>query len=179
MEKIDKIKLKLTKLNENYDDLKPFMQDYLYRIEEFIENKEKVQNEAIKILKTSSYNVSDVSKELGCSRTTLYNHNQLLKKYIEISITLSEENNPYVAYEELKRSKQKLQEQVNLMENRDIDIEIQKHEKKVLNNKIIEQNKEIERLQTRVNELSSELHQLKKSFPKSDNKIISITNKTK
>ena len=78
------------------------------------------------------------------------------------------QNNVY-----LKESKQKLQEQVNLMENRDIDSEIQKHERKILTSKIAEQMKEIERLQARVNELSSELHEIKKSSTR-NGKIVSI-----
>lgn len=161
MEKIEIIKQKLSAIGEDYNSLKPFMQEYLSKIEDFIFAKEESQNDAIETLKKSSYNVSDVSKELGCSRTTLYNHNQLLKRYIETSVELSNKNNPFTAYEELKASKQKLQEQVNLMENRDIDKEIEKHEKKVLTDKISEQAKEIERLQSRVNELSAELHEIK------------------
>lgn len=173
MERLDKIKQKLADIGECYDDLKPFMQDYLDKVEEYIEGKENAQNEAIEALKTASYNVSDVSKELGCSRTTLYNHNQLLKRYIEASIIISDKSNPYTTCDELKKSKQKLQEQVHLMENRDIDVEIQKHEKRVLTDKIAEQSKEIERLQSRINELSAELHELKKTPTKSGN-IISI-----
>lgn len=130
MEIINITKKKLEYIGEDYDYLKPFMQNYLDKVEEIIQDKEKCLNEALKIIKKSSYNVSEVSKQLGCSRTTLYNHNQLLKRYIEASIVISNKNNPYVAYDELKESRQKLQEQINLMENRDIDMEVQKHEKR-------------------------------------------------
>lgn len=167
MEKHDIIKQKLAIINEDYDLLKPFMLNYLDKIEEIIQFKEKNLNEALEKIKESSYNVSDISKEVGCSRTTLYNHNQLLKRYIEASIELSNKNNPFTTYAELKKTKHRLQKQVDLMENRDIDMEILKHEKKVLFNKISEQEKEIERLQARVSELSAELHKLKKVFSKS------------
>lgn len=173
MERIYIIKEKLANIGEDYDDLKPFMQEHLNKVEEFISNREKIKNEAIELIKNASYNISDVSKELGCSRTTLYNHNQLLKRYIEASVAISNKNNPYILCEYLKESREKLQEQVSLMENRDIDIEIQKHEKIVLTNKVLEQSKEIERLQSRVNELSSELHQLK-SIPDKYEKVIDI-----
>lgn len=57
------------------------------------------------------------------------------------------------------------------MENRDIELEIDKHEKKVLTDKIKEQTAEIERLQARVHELSAELHNLKVA----ENKVSKIT----
>ena len=161
MERVEIIRQKLSAIGEDYDALKPFMKEYLDKAEEYISLKETAQNEAIERLKKASYNVSDVSKGLGCSRTTLYNHNQLLKRYIEASIESSNKGNPFIAYEELKESKQRLQTQVNLMENRDIELEIDKHEKKVLTDKIKEQTAEIERLQARVHELSAELHNLK------------------
>lgn len=45
------------------------------------------------------------------------------------------------------------------MKNRDIDVEIQKREKKVLTDKIAEQSREIERLQARINEFLAKLHE--------------------
>ena len=59
------------------------------------------------------------------------------------------------------------------MENRDIDIEIQRHEKQVLLNKISEQSNEIERLRARVHELSEELHKTKAVIPQAP-KIIPL-----
>lgn len=61
----------------------------------------------------------------------------------------------------MRASKQKLQEQVNLMENRDIDAELSKYEKQILMNRIADKDKEIERLQSRIHELSAELHEVK------------------
>lgn len=161
MERDERIKQKLAQLGEDYDAIKPFMQRYLAKVEDHATTQEIKQQEAIKTLKGGLYNVSDVSDELGCSRTTFYNHNQLLKRYIEMSIDSLNKENPYFAFEKIKESNQRLQNQVYLMENRDIDKEIEKHEKKLLMERISEQNKEIERLQARVNELSAELHQMK------------------
>lgn len=155
------IKEKLTEIGEDYDSLKPFLRDYLDRIEEIIQSKEMDQTRAIEDLRYASYTVSDISKELNCSRTTLYNHNQLLKRYIEYSIKLSSKKNPYYTCEKLKETIRELQEQVDLMENRDIDFELIKQEKKFLQDKVAEQTKEINRLQNRVIELSTELHKYK------------------
>jgi hypothetical protein len=161
MEINENIKKKLHGIGEDYDILKPFMQEYLTKVESYIESRTKDQNETIKTLKECGFTVSSVSKELGCSRTTLYNHNQLLKRYIEHSMVVLNQDNPYAAYENLRESKSKLQEQVSLMENRDIDFELVKHEKIELSIMLKEKNKEIERLHARVNELSAELHQIK------------------
>jgi predicted RNase H-like nuclease (RuvC/YqgF family) len=55
----------------------------------------------------------------------------------------------------MRLSKAKLQEQVSLMENRDIDFEVIKHENSILKRQIKEQNQEIERMWARINELSA------------------------
>lgn len=152
------IKQKLTEIGEDYEALKPFMREHLYKVESFIQNKQKGQAGALTALRDSEYNVSEVAKSLDYSRTTLYNHNQLLKKYIEYSLELDSKNNPIRIAEEIKVSKQKLQEQVNLMMNRDVDFELLKHENSVLVNTLKEKDREIERLKNRIQELSSDLH---------------------
>ena len=161
MEQLEIIKKKLMDMGEDYDALKPFMQEYLMSVETIIMEREKQQAEALATLRGASYSVSDISKTLGCSRTTLYNHNQLLKRYIEHSMALTNANNPIAECEAMRVSKQKLQEQVNLMENRDIDAELSKYEKQILMNRIADKDKEIERLQARIHELSAELHEVK------------------
>lgn len=76
-------------------------------------------------------------------------------------MTLTNANNPITECEAMRASKQKLQEQVNLMENRDIDAGLSKYEKQILMNRIADKDKEIERLQARIHELSAELHEAK------------------
>lgn len=174
MEINDIIKSKLESIGESFDSLKPFMQEYLVKIETIISEKTTIQANSLKLLKSNSFSVSSISKELGCSRTTLYNHGQLLKVYIEHSEMLFNQDNPFVAYEELKDSKGKLQEQISLMEDRDITTEILKQEKSELSIMLKEKNKEIERLQVRVNELSSEVRQIKiSSTNPSRSKVVS------
>ncbi|GMQ65144.1 HTH domain-containing protein [Vallitalea maricola] len=157
------IKQKLVEMGEDYESLKPFMKGYLKKAETIITNKTIIQTESLNLIKNNSFSISSISKELGCSRTTLYNHNQLLKRYIEFSKIIFSRSNPFIAYESLKASKAKLQEQINLMEYRDITIEILKQEKSELAKMLKEKNKESERLQARVNELSSELYHIQLS----------------
>jgi len=57
------------------------------------------------------------------------------------------------------------------MQDRDITLEIEKHERNVLQRKIKEQEEEIERLRKRVHELSAENHELKINSRQSSNMI--------
>lgn len=158
MEIHDCIKEKIEAIGEDYNSLKPFMQEYLQKIEAIIAEKTQTKEAAINTLKTNSFSVSSISKELGCSRTTLYNHNQLLKRYIEHSMDVFEQDNPFTLNDALSASKSRLQEQINLMIDRDISIEVLKQEKSELIKLLKDKNKEVSRLQARVNELSSQLH---------------------
>ena len=166
MEQSKVIKEKLLSMGEDYDALKPFMKAHLEKVESFIQDKQNKQAEALSALRESEYNVSEIAKALDYSRTTLYNHNQLLKRYIEYSLELDSKKNPVRVAEDIKASKQKLQEQVNLMQNRDVDFELLKHENSVLLDTVAEKDKEIERMRIRIQELSSELHQYKSQTPK-------------
>ncbi len=137
------------------------MKKHLDKVEDIISAKEKEQEDAINKLNNSYYNLSDISKLLGCSRTTLYNNNQLLKRYIELSIEKANKSNPYIAYERIRESKQRLQEQVNLMAHRDVNLEKMRHENQMLVDRIKEIKKENENLQTKVGSLSAEIRKLK------------------
>ncbi len=147
---------KLKELDVNIDSLKPFEKDYLIQIESIISNKVQIQEEAIKTLKANKFSLSSIAKEIGCSRTTFYN-NRILKAYIELSEVFFNEDNPYKAYEDLKTAKSLMEAQVDKMVARDVHAEIVSHENKELHKTIKEKNKEINRLQARVAELSNEL----------------------
>lgn len=138
-------------------DLKPFLQKYLDRIEALFEIAEKSQSNAIKVLKSSSLTPAGISKQLNCSRTTLYNHGQLLKRYIEFSATRLAEHNPLLDTDNTIEKRHMLETQVKQMELRDIKNEQLKHEYRILTETVKSKNAEIQRLQTRVAELITEL----------------------
>jgi len=180
MEGIENIKTRLLSLGENYDTIKPFMQDYLLQIERLIEEKLTEQELAITTLRETSISVSSIAKELGCSRTTLYNHDQLLKRYIESVAQDFDNNNPLNDCEALKKTISKLQYEIGLMYDRDIDIEVLRLEVKTLQELLKEKTKEIERLRSRVGELSSENHILmvKKKSNETKGVVTPLKNKT-
>lgn len=104
--------------------------------------KEKKKNDAILLLKANAFTVSSIAKEVNCSRTTLYNHNQLLKKYIELSLQNYFTDNPFNVIEENKKTVAKLKEQIDLMEVRDIMIEELKNENRELKKLLSEREKQ-------------------------------------
>jgi hypothetical protein len=74
----------------------------------------------VKVLKFSVITPANVSKQLDCSRTTLYNHGQLLKRYIEFSTARLTECNPPLAMDNIVETRRTLETQVRQMEFRDI-----------------------------------------------------------
>lgn len=180
MEKNQSIIDKLKQINVDYESLKPFMKDYLYRIEKFIEEKNSERLAGIKMIKDSRFTISSVSKALECSRTTLYNHDELLKRYIELSIDLFELNDPYIAYNKLKASINELEAKVDKMILRDIDTELLREENNQYLMKLKESIEQINRLQSRNAELSKEIRDLRKkntNSNKTESIIINIKDK--
>ncbi len=163
MERLQRITDKLINIGENYGSLKPFILEYLNKIETLAEEREQNQSEALKILKDRAFTPAYIAQKLGCSRTTLYNHNQILKRYVEYSAERLIQQNPLTEIDEATHRRQLLETKVSLMEIRDIDNERLKYDCKLLTNQLKAKSAEIQRLQNRVMELTSELQ--KHRFP--------------
>lgn len=170
------IREKLSKINVEYDSLKPFIIDYLVRIEDIIQQQISEQSTGIKMIKNSRFSLSSISQVLDCSRTTLYNHNQLLKRYIELSIDLFEAEDPYYAYDKLQASISELESKVNKMISRDIDTELLRVENENYMKKLKENFDQINRLQARNAELSKEVHELRLKVNYSNKSSTNISN---
>ena len=155
MDYTDFIKCNLSKLGESYDALKPFMIKHLENIECLIQEKNKIRDTAVETIKNTDYSLSSISKELNMSRTTLYNHEQLLKRYIELSVEASQASDPFITISNLRDEKSQLQEEIGLMMKRDLDIELLKNQNEQLKAEIKEKNKEIDRMHRKIAELSS------------------------
>jgi hypothetical protein len=128
-----------------------------------VEEQEDIQCEAIKTLKDNVLTPVAIAKKLGCSRATLYNHNQILKRYIEHSSECMTKKNPLSEIGEIACKRQMLEEKVALMEIRDINNEQLKHEYRTLTDLLKGKNSEIQRLQNRVMEITAELQKYRTS----------------
>jgi dynactin complex subunit len=115
------------------------------------------QTNAEIILRETDYSIKKIADKSGASRTTYYNHGQLLKRYIEHVSQISLNSNPYAKIEALQSEKRLLQEQISKMMQRDVDIELLKVENKNLSSALTAKNEEIKRLEKHVMNLNSKL----------------------
>lgn len=161
MDTSDVIKAKLKALGESYDALRPFMLKRLEAVEVLIQQKRTAQQEALASLKETDFSIAAISRELQMSRTTLYNHGQLLKRYIEYSAKQADAEDPFAQLERAASDKADLQAQIALLMERDLDAELLKHENGRLTREVEEQQKEILRLHSRIMELNREIMDLK------------------
>lgn len=164
MEKLsNRIIERLLLIDETPSEIKPFMIDYLLVVDKYIENIENRQDQAIETLKLKAFNIKAVSELLGISRTTPYNHNALIKRYIDISESLLREHNPLDQLSLQKEINQKLKNDIEMLYDRDITLEIQKQRSRTLTDRLNEKKKEIERLEVINRELSLENQVLKRA----------------
>lgn len=155
------IRENLTAINEDFDGLKPAMQKRIVEIETIIQNRCLQQENAINTLKTTDFTLKSIAEEIGASRTTLYNHEQLLKRYIEQSISTANDSNPITIIDKVQKEKSLLQSQIDKMMHRDLDMELLKLQNRELASTLEGKNAEITRLQYRISELSNEIRTLK------------------
>jgi len=153
MENNENILTRLSKIGEEPDSIKPFMLEYIIKIENHIDELFSQREDAISVLKRNPITVASISKEIQCSRTTLYNHSQLLKRYIEQCAIDYNSKHPLIAIEILKEENSALKEQVDKMCIRDIKYEVLKNE---YFTEVRAKDDEIERLRKRVDVLSNQ-----------------------
>lgn len=173
MEYEELIRENLKAIDEDFDELKPFMQKRLVEVETVIQNRREDQENAVEILKSTDYSLKSIANEIGASRTTLYNHEQLLKRYIEHSAAIASSSNPLLKVDKVQSEKSLLQEEITKLMERDVDLELMRIQNRELSTSLEGKNSEIERLQKRISELSEENHKLKSEISTKTRKIFS------
>ena len=171
MEYEELIRENLKAIDEDFDELKPFMQKRLVEVETVIQNRREDQENAVEILKSTDYSLKSIANEIGASRTTLYNHEQLLKRYIEHSAAIASSSNPLLKVDKVQSEKSLLQEEITKLMERDVDLELMRIQNRELSTSLEGKNSEIERLQKRISELSEENHKLKSEISNKKRKI--------
>lgn len=158
---IERINEKLLSIGEDPQKVKPFMLEHLAKIETYLISLESDYNAALNTLKLKGCTISAISKKFNMSRTTLYNHDALLKRYIEATEALFITSSPIYQLDRLKAENKNMKKEIEMLYDRDITLEIQKQEIRELANRLKEKNKEVNRLENRNRELSSEVISLK------------------
>lgn len=165
MEVIEVVKNNLGEMNEDYDIQKPNIQNYLISIEEYVINLNEKKENAVNVLKSNSLTVKAVAQLLKKSRTVIYNH-PILMKYIDNASKRVAHGNPFREIEELKKYNSLLQDRIDKMEIRDINIEAIKMENKILKSKLRETKKELKQYQEKTVKMEYETRRLKKELKK-------------
>ena len=150
---------KLASVSIDFKALKPRVQDYILHIEQIVQRENEKIDSGLLLLKKAGISTSSIAKDLGLSRTTLYNED--INKYIDISIKEIQIKSPFLELDNLKKVNKELKMQHDLMVERDVDYEELQYQNQTLNNVIAMRNNEIESLRTRIATLSAELHHLK------------------
>lgn len=123
MERIDlRILDKCHELGIDYNQLKTGTQKKLNDIEQILVRYQSERTEAIKKLQTTAITPTSIAKELGISRTTLYNNDKLLMNYIESSLNDIEKENPYTTITNLKNELREKNKQIQQLMTHDIDL---------------------------------------------------------
>lgn len=171
-----KIDDKLRLIGVDPEHLKPFIKKHIEKIEIYLTTLSDKNDLALEVLQSKKHTASAIAKELAMSRTTLYNHEGLLKRYIDISAKELLEKNPVWQLAQQKQVIDNLQVAIDKLEDRDVTIEIQKHEYNKLLNKLNDKQQEIIRLEKRNRELSKQLIDFKKLQPNKTN-VINLNSK--
>lgn len=171
--------LKFDKMGIEYISLKPNIKNHLYKLELTLA---QVNNQRINLIneyKKIKPSVLSVSTDAKIARQTLYN-NKILKEYIEFSIKDFDAYDPFQEIDDLKNKVTLLNEQLDKMYQRDIEVEIMFNENKELKNKLkdVKRNLEVQSVERR--EAEKRLRELKKQNKlledsiSSNNKIIDL-----
>ena len=144
------IKKKLRKLEVDIDSLKPYLLKHLRDIEETISNKNEDRAKALDALRQSDYDVKNIAGVTGISRTTFYNYDKLLQRYVELSHEEDYKDDPYAQIRNLRETVRMLQEEKALMEQRDCHELRLREENALLKQQISDKNKTINNLRKRI-----------------------------
>lgn len=150
MEVDERIKKKLRKLGVDIESLKPYLVNHLRSVEENISTRNENRNNAIEFICQNNYDVKSIAEATGISRTTFYNYDRLLQRYVELSHEDDYKDDPCEQIRELRDTVRMLQEEKALMEQRDCRELQLKAENALLKQQIADRDKTINNLRKRI-----------------------------
>ncbi len=157
------IENKLKQLGFDFNVQTSFIKDKLIEIEKIIQEKDANCKSAEQQIKDNKYSLASICKEINISRTSAYNNDEIIKKYIEYSLGISKKYNLLYKLEKSKEIESERKEIIDNMVERDINYSIQEEKIMNLNNRIRELTSENKRLEKEKKELIDEMKFLRKS----------------
>lgn len=122
------IKKELKKIGYTYDEVPTLQQEYLLKIEKHISERVLLTNQLSQDLKKQKFSSKSVAKNIGCSRTTLYNYN-VIKEYVALRIKEYTDINLFSIIDSLKQENMTLNNTIDNFLIKDIQYEELKKEK--------------------------------------------------
>ena len=116
------IKRELKKIGYTYDEIPKMQQDYLLKIEKHISERVLLTNKLSYDLRKQKFSSKSIAKEIGCSRTTLYNYD-VIKEYVALRIKEYENINLYFIINDLRNEITKLNNTIDDFLIKDIQFE--------------------------------------------------------
>lgn len=147
MENIQDLDSSLQSIGHDYLKLSDNVKVYLNQIYDYKIDITNQLDESLSELQDSYFSIARISEVLNCSRTTIYN-NLVIKEYIDKINEDFNKNNPYKKIEALEREVKDLNDKLDKMYQRDVELlliqkentEIKKRLKKENNIKKIVEN---------------------------------------
>ncbi|WFR58254.1 hypothetical protein QA584_04080 [Anaerocolumna sp. AGMB13025] len=162
----ESIELIINRMGISKDDIPDFIYDYLIKIEQLATEIKENQTRAVEHFKKSKFNASYVSKQINCSRTTLYN-NEILIQYIDKREIELNKNNPYVKISELNDIIDELRKEVDMHEIKDVKIELIIIENEQLANELKTLKIDVDNLKMEIEKKDKEIRTFRKNALKS------------
>lgn len=149
----------------------------LEKIDDAIQARLIIINEAKETLKGTGINVSVISADTGISRKTFYN-NEILRLYVEHYATSEEEHNVAASdFDRIKAKNDTLSKQVQAFVLRDIDSENLRHENMKLQQEIQNLNIRVQNLENQYEQAQNEITTLRQRLSANGNNVAHIYQK--
>lgn len=121
MENIQDLDSSLQSIGHDYSKLSDNVKVYLNQIYDYKIDITNQLDESLSELQDSYFSIARISKVLNCSRTTIYN-NLVIKEYIDKINEDFNKNNPYKKIEALEREVKDLNDKLDKMYQRDVEL---------------------------------------------------------
>lgn len=162
MAKFDEnIEFMINKIGASKDEIPDFIYEYIIKIEQLATEIEECQNKAVEQFKKNKFNATFVSKQINCSRTTLYN-NEILKEYIDKREAELNKNNPFIKINELREAIVEMENEIDLLEKRDIEIEMLSAQNEMLAQELRTLNSQVDNLKSEIAVKDKEIRSYRK-----------------
>lgn len=150
MEVVEIVNCTLRNMGESPENIRDNVLQYLIQIESCIINQESQCEAAAKHLQNTTYDVKSIAALTGIARTTFYNYDKILQRYVDARKNELVESNPY---EIIKKQQEIIRSQNNtiaLMQSRDCKELILEQQISMLQNQLKEKDKTIDTLRKKL-----------------------------